>query len=118
MQEVSVVIPNFNGISFIADCLDSLKKQTWTNFEVIVVDNGSTDGSREVVQSGYPDVHLIPLAENTGFCHAVNVGIEATDTPYVILLNNDTQVHPDFVGEMLNGMRTRPKAFSCAAKML
>lgn len=118
MQEVSVVIPNFNGISFIKDCLDSLRLQSMQEFKVILVDNGSTDGSLELVKTEYPEVCAIALPENTGFCHAVNVGIEATDTPYVILLNNDTQVHPDFVKEMLIGIRKRPKAFSCGAKML
>ena len=119
MLEVSVVIPNYNGISFIKDCLDSLKLQSVQEFQVILVDNGSTDGSLELVKSEYPDVYVIALPENTGFCHAVNVGMEAiADTPYVILLNNDTRVHPDFVKEMLVGIRKRPNAFSCAAKML
>lgn len=118
MMEVSVVIPNFNGITFIRDCLDSLYMQSMQNFQVIVVDNGSSDGSPQLVEAAYPDVTMIRLPENTGFCHAVNVGIRASDTPYVILLNNDTQVHHDFVRAMLDGIRKRKNAFSCGAKML
>ncbi|MGI6010578.1 MAG: glycosyltransferase family 2 protein [Ruminococcus sp.] len=118
MKEVSVVIPNYNGIAFIRPCLDSLLQQTFQSFEILVVDNGSQDGSRETVQSEYPGVKLIPLSENTGFCHAVNVGIKEAKAPYVILLNNDTQVHPDFVMEMQKGIKERPRAFSCGAKMI
>ena len=92
MKEVSVVIPNYNGIGYIRPCLDSLMTQTVSDFEILVVDNGSGDGSRETVEREYPGVRVIALEDNTGFCHAVNVGIQATDTPYIILLNNDTTV--------------------------
>ncbi|MGI6007352.1 MAG: glycosyltransferase family 2 protein [Ruminococcus sp.] len=118
MKEVSVVIPNYNGIAYIRPCLDSLLQQKFRNFEILVVDNGSEDGSREAVQREYPGVRLIGLPDNTGFCHAVNVGIEASEASYIILLNNDTLVHPDFVLNMLEGIRKHPKAFSCAAKMV
>ena len=118
MKEVSVVIPNYNGIAYIRPCLDSLLSQSVPDFEIVMVDNGSRDGSLEAVQSEYPIVRVIALPENTGFCHAVNVGIQATDTPYIILLNNDTTVREDFVEKMLAGIRERPRAFSCGAKML
>lgn len=118
MQEVSVVIPNFNGLSFIEACLLSLRRQTEPEFEVIVVDNGSTDGSRELVEEKFPEVRVIAFLENLGFCRAVNEGILASDTPYVILLNNDTEAEPDFVRELLKNIKHRRRAFSCAAKML
>ncbi|MCH1982203.1 glycosyltransferase family 2 protein [Ruminococcus sp. OA3] len=118
MREVSVVIPNFNGISFIETCLLSLRQQTHPEFEIIVVDNGSTDGSRELVAEKFPEVRIVALPENLGFCRAVNEGILASDSPYVILLNNDTETEPDFVKELLNDIKHRKKAFSCAAKML
>lgn len=118
MKEVSVVIPNYNGIAFIRPCLDSLLQQTFQDFEILVVDNGSQDGSREAVREEYDGVRLLALSENTGFCHAVNVGIEAAEAPYIILLNNDTRVHPDFVEKMYEGIKERPGAFSCAAKMV
>lgn len=118
MQEVSVVIPNFNGISFIEACLLSLRRQTYPGFETIVVDNGSTDGSCELVEERFPEVRLVALPENLGFCRAVNEGILASDSPYVILLNNDTEAEPDFVRELLIDIKRRKRAFSCAAKML
>ena len=90
MLEVSVVIPNYNGEEFLTNCLNSIRKQNFRNFETIVVDNGSTDGSLEILKSDFTEVRLIELEENTGFCHAVNVGIKASKAPFVILLNNDT----------------------------
>lgn len=117
-MEVSVVIPNFNGIAFLDSVLASLEGQTLSNFEVILVDNGSTDGSCSFVIANYPWVHLIELSENFGFCGAVNAGIRAAKAPYVLLLNNDTEVKEDFVEEMLAAIRRHKNAFSCGARMV
>ena len=117
-MEVSVVIPNFNGIAFLDSVLASLEGQTLNNFEVILVDNGSTDGSCSFVTANYPWVHLIELSENFGFCGAVNAGIRAAKAPYVLLLNNDTEVKEDFVEEMLAAIRRHKNAFSCGALMV
>ena len=117
-MEVSVVIPNFNGIAFLDSVLASLEGQTMSNFEVILVDNGSTDGSCSFVTANYPWVHLIELSENFGFCGAVNAGIRAAKAPYVLLLNNDTEVKEDFVEEMLAAIRRHKNAFSCGARMV
>ena len=117
-MEVSVVIPNFNGIAFLDSVLGSLEGQTIKNFEVIFVDNGSSDGSCSFVAANYPWVHIIELPENFGFCRAVNEGIRASRAPYVLLLNNDTEVQPDFVEEMLLAIKRHRKAFSCGAKMV
>ena len=117
-MEVSVVIPNFNGIAFLDSVLASLEGQTLSNFEVILVDNGSTDGSSSFVTANYPWVHLIELSENFGFCGAVNAGIRAAKAPYVLLLNNDTEVKEDFVEEMLAAIRRHKNAFSCGARMV
>ena len=117
-MEVSVVRPNFNGIAFLDSVLASLEGQTLSNFEVILVDNGSTDGSCSFVTANYPWVHLIELSENFGFCGAVNAGIRAAKAPYVLLLNNDTEVKEDFVEEMLAAIRRHKNAFSCGARMV
>lgn len=120
MKQVTVVIPNYNGIKFIRGCLDALYSQGEgaPEFETIVVDNGSADGSREIVKDEYPAVKLVELAENTGFCHAVNVGIELAETPFVILLNNDTKVDENYLMNLCRAMDQRPDAFSISAKML
>ena len=89
-MKTTVVIPNYNGKHFLQDCLDSLLQST-VEFAVIVVDNGSTDGSVSWIQEHFPEVKLICFSENKGFCTAVNTGIEAAATPYVFLLNNDTK---------------------------
>ena len=117
-MEVSVIIPNFNGIAFLDSVLASLEGQTLSNFEVILVDNGSTDGSCSFVTANYPWVHMIELSENFGFCGAVNAGIRAAKAPYVLLLNNDTEVKEDFVEEMLAAIRRHKNAFSCGARMV
>ena len=92
MQEVSVIIPNFNGMAYLDGVLAGLECQSVNNFEVILVDNGSSDGSCAFVAARYPWVHLIELPENFGFCKAVNEGIKASRAPYVLLLNNDIEV--------------------------
>ena len=79
VKKSTVVIPNYNGISYIENCLDSLLKEVW-DFDVIVVDNHSIDKSKEVVLENYPFVKVISFEENTGFCKAVNAGIQAATT--------------------------------------
>lgn len=118
MTKVTVVIPNFNGIKYIENCLDSLFDRTKQDFAVIVVDNASSDGSYELVRDKYPMVHLIRLEENTGFCHAVNLGIQEADSPYVILLNNDTEVLQGFVEHLTEAIEAEEKLFSVSACML
>ena len=118
MLDVTVVVPNFNGIKFLDAVLKSLEKQENADFEVILVDNGSTDGSADYAASCYPWVRIVRLPENRGFSGAVNEGIRLSKAPYVILLNNDTEVEPDFVRELLEAVRRHPRAFSCQARML
>lgn len=118
MKRVSVVIPNYNGMQYIKACLDSLMQQTIKDWEILFVDNGSTDGSREFVEREYPQVTVIPLSENTGFCHAVNVGIQKAEAEYVVLLNNDTEAEPEFLEMLYEGIRVKQNAFSGSAKMI
>ena len=118
MQEISVIIPNYNGMAYLDGVLSGLECQTVKNFEVILVDNGSGDGSCAFVAASYPWVRLIEFPENFGFCKAVNEGIKASRAPYVLLLNNDIEVTRDFIEQMLQGIRRHPKAFSGAARMI
>ena len=114
--KTTIIIPNYNGLSFMEPCFESLKEQTVRDFKVLVVDNGSTDGSVEWLKE-----HRVPsifLKENTGFSGAVNTGIRATDTPYVLLLNNDTRVEPGFVAAMERAMDQSPKIFSVSSRMI
>jgi len=121
MVEVSVVIPNYNGMKYMDNCLKALygvHKPEDPVMEVIVVDNGSVDGSRELVEEKYPRTKVVALDDNYGFCGAVNAGIRASSAPFVILLNNDTEVAEGFVSELFRGIQRSEKVFSCAAKMI
>lgn len=118
-SKVTVVIPNYNGMKYIRACLDALaglKKES--TFHTILVDNGSEDGSLQLVRREYAEVEVIALPENTGFCHAVNVGIKASRTPYVLLLNNDTVVQPGFVTALVEAIEESEDIFSVSSMML
>lgn len=117
MREVSIVIPNYNGKHFLEACLWSVFAQSVKDPEVIVVDNGSTDGSREYLRN-YPKVRTIELDQNYGFCGAVNIGIKAAEGEYIILLNNDTEVDPQFTEELLKVIKSDERIFSCSSKMV
>ena len=114
----SVVIPNWNGLRFIADCLSALRKQTLADIEVILVDNASTDGSQDFVRTEYPEVRLIELEENRGFAGACNAGMEAATGAYVALLNNDTEVERDWAEQVVAAFADHPDAGMIASKML
>lgn len=114
----TIIIPNYNGMKYIENCLASLANEP---AEVIVADNDSKDGSRELVQEKFPTVRLLALDQNYGFCTAVNRGIAESKrykTTYVILLNNDTIVEPGFVRALERALDRDRKAFSAAARMV
>lgn len=89
MSVISVIIVNFNGEKYLPDCLGGLASQTIADFEVIVVDNGSSDNSLKILAGDFPWVRVIPLAENTGFARGNNIGIRAASSRYIATLNND-----------------------------
>lgn len=128
--KVSVIIPNYNGKEYLENCMDSLMRQDVRSFEVIVVDDASSDDSLLRVKEKYPENGAFPRTrytaheENLGFCRSVNDGIALAEAPYVILLNNDTAVEPSFVKELYYTIRRyeknpgRRKIFSVQAKMV
>ena len=117
-MKVTIIIPNYNGKHFMEPCLQSLSEQTCRDFKVLVVDNASSDGSLEYMSEHYPDIEVISLKKNYGFSKAVNVGIEHSTTPYVILLNNDTTVDTHYVEEMIKAIEKSPRIFSVSSKMI
>ena len=114
---ITVVIPNYNGIQYVAACLDSILAGTLIP-EIVVVDNASKDGSRELIEERYPEVTLLKLGVNTGFCHAVNAGLHITRTPYAMLLNNDTRMESDCLEKLLGAMERNRRIFSMQALMV
>jgi GT2 family glycosyltransferase len=117
MLAISVVVVNYNGKHFLEACLSSLEKQTFRDFEVILVDNGSSDGSLEYVREHFPTVRVIALSENLGFCGGNNVGIRAAQGKYIALLNNDAEVHPCWLEELKNALDNHSDVGFCASKM-
>lgn len=115
-QLVSILIVNYNGGDILGSCLDSLKKTSHSNFETIVVDNGSTDGSVEMVKKKYKWVKLVEAKENLGFASGNNLALRQAQGEYIVLLNGDTEVEQDwlerlvgFAGEHKDGGVFTPK---------
>ena len=118
MPEVSVIIPNYNGMKYLPAMMESLEKQEYRDFETILVDNGSTDESVSWAKARNPKLKVLLMGENTGFAHAVNEGIRHSASPFVLLLNNDTEADPGFIGALISGIRRHNNAFSCASRMI
>jgi GT2 family glycosyltransferase len=114
----SAVIPNWNGARFLPTCLDALAKQTHPNIEIIVADNASQDGSRELIKTRYPQVNLIELPTNRGFTGACNAGLKAAQGEFVALLNNDTEVDPGWAAAVVDAFQRHPEVGIVASKML
>jgi len=115
---LSVVIPNWNGAEHLPTCLDSLRRQTVDDAEVIVVDNGSSDDSLELLERHYPEVRVLALNENRGFAGACNAGMRTARGPFIVLLNNDTEVDERWLEEVLAAFERHPRAGMVASKML
>jgi len=98
---VSVIIVNWNGKHLLNECLVSLRQQVYPNWEVILVDNGSTDGSVEYVKKDFPWVHVLPLDKNYGFAEGNNRGLKVAKGDYIFLLNSDATIDPQCVSELI-----------------
>jgi GT2 family glycosyltransferase len=115
---VSVVIPSWNGRRWLPACLDALNVQRPRPLEVIVVDNGSRDGSLEYLTSEHSEVRVLELGRNTGFAHAANRGIAAARGELIALLNTDVVLSADWLERMSRALQQDPRAASVACKML
>ena len=113
----SVIIPSYNGMAHLPVCLASLRAQTYGSFEIIVVDNASTDGSRDYVLREFPGVRLVSLPRNRVFAGAVNAGIDVARGEIIVLLNNDTEADPAWLSELLSALCADPQAGMAASKM-
>ena len=109
MTSVSILIVNWNGRHLLQECLESLLVQTFQDFEVILVDNGSNDGSRELLHACYPWVKRIELENNTGFATANNIGLPYAVGEYIVTLNNDTRAEPEWLAELVRVAETDSK---------
>lgn len=116
-SRISVIIPNWNGAHHLPGCLDSLRAQLLHDFEIIVVDNASTDDSHTVL-ARYPEVRVLPLEHNRGFTGACNAGFEIAQGEIVVLLNNDTETDPRWLAEVAVAFDAHPDVGLIASKML
>jgi GT2 family glycosyltransferase len=101
MTAVSVIIINYNGRRFLGACLESLRAQDYTDFEIIVVDNASTDGCADWLSEHYPEVKVVRAQRNLGFAGGNNEGVRHACGEWVVLLNNDTTVQPNWLRELI-----------------
>ncbi len=115
---ISVIVVNWNGKHIIGDCLESLRQQTFKDFETIVVDNGSKDGSIEFLKEKYPEALLVPLEKNLGFAGGNNKGFEHSKGEFIALLNNDAVADIHWLKELYQDMAFSADIGICASKIL
>ncbi len=115
---VSVIIPHWNKAEYLSTCLNSLLGQSYPHFEVILVDNGSTDDSLAILERDYPWVQVIALEVNLGFAKAVNIGIRATRGELVALFNNDVEADRRWLEELVGALERHPEAGMATPKLL
>jgi GT2 family glycosyltransferase len=117
MTRVTVIIPTWNGRELLGAALLSLREQRFRDFEVLVVDNGSTDDTVSYVRASHPEAEVLELAQNHGFAGAVNAGIGRAGGEYVALLNNDMELDPGWLAALVAALDADPAAGSAASKL-
>src|SRR5262245_9071230 len=112
---LSAIIVNWNGLRYLPGCLDALLPQLPSGAEVLLVDNGSTDGSAALARQRYPAVRVVALPENQGFAGGVNAGLRAARGELMLLLNNDAFAETGFVAALLGALDRCPEAGAVSA---
>lgn len=114
---VSIIVLNWNGLPYLSGCFGSLRKQMYRNFEVIMVDNGSSDGSVDYVREHFPEVRIIQNEQNLGFAAGNNVGIRQANGDLIGLLNNDVEVAPTWLEELVRAIRSSERIAGVCGKV-
>lgn len=115
---ISVVVVNWNGKTFLEECLSSLRRQTHPDREVLVVDNGSTDGSPDWIRDNFPEFRLVALAENQGFAGGNNAGIRQARGEWIALLNNDAAADPQWLDLLSRAVQRDPQLGLAASRVI
>ena len=124
MTKVSLVVINYNGRDFIVDCLGALERQLFKNFEIVLIDNGSSNGSLIEIQKLLneslitPLVKMLSLEKNIGFAGGILEGLKHATGEYIALLNNDTEPDKEWLGEQVEAMDNSPDVGICASKLI
>ncbi len=114
---LSIIIPHYNGAPHLPICFSALRGQTFQNFEIILVDNGSSDESVSLTRQQFPEVIVLEMGQNLGFSGAVNRGIVQARGDLIVLLNNDTEADPDWAAALVEAWRAHPQAGIIACKL-
>lgn len=114
----SVVIPNWNGKPHLEVCLTALRHQTYPDIEIIIADNASEDGSQAYIREYFPECLIEQLPENRGFTGGCNAGMRVATGEYICLLNNDTEVEPEWAAEVVKTLQNHPEAGFAASRMM
>ena len=115
---VSIIIPNFNGEAFLRNAVHSLIHQTWTNTEIIIVDNNSTDKSIPMIKKEFPQVKVMSLNHNAGFSAAINTGVKISQGQYISFFNNDAQAKPDWIETLIKAIENEEEIGFAASRIL
>ncbi len=115
---ITIIIPHYNGRKILSDCLLSIRQNTFKSYTTIVIDNGSTDGSQEMVRQEFPEVRLLENETNLGYSGACNQGMKLSQTDFILLLNNDTVMPPNFLEEMFRVISANEKIAAVQPKIL
>ena len=115
---VTIVIVNYNGKKFLKDCLGSIARSTFRDFEVILVDNGSKDGSVYFVKRYFPWVKIVKNEVNVGFAEGCNIGAKHSSSKYIVFLNTDVKVEPDWLEKLVKTAELDPSIGACGCKVL
>ncbi len=118
MPKVSIVVVNYNGLALIRECLDSLTAQVYPDFDILLVDNQSTDGSAQLARQQYPSVQVIESAENLGYSGAVNLARAYATGDYIAILNMDVVVEADWLYPLVDFLESHPPAGAVTPQIL
>lgn len=115
---VDVVVLNYNGRKFLDDCFQSLRKTNYPNYKVYLLDNGSTDDDAGYTRAHYPEVEILRIEPNRGFCGAYNIGFQRCSGDYFVCLNNDVKVHPEWLTHMVQLAESDERIAAVQPKLL
>lgn len=115
---VSIIIPNWNGLRWLRPCLDSLRRQTYRDFEILVVDNASTDGSVAALACEYPEVRILKMERNVGYAGGCNAGFRIARGEIFVVLNNDTEADPGWLAALVEALDRHPEVGAVASRVM
>ena len=115
---ITIIVPAYNEEKYLSETISSLRKQDYPNFELVFIDNASGDGSEDFVRKNFPNVRVIQTGKNMGFAGGHNVGIRETDGEFILILNPDVVLRPDYLRLAIEPMLQDEKIAGVQGKLL